>query len=79
MIRTVPAGWDLVLAVMCVALVTEKVAAVVVPNLTEVAPVKWVPVSTTVVPPDAGPEGGAKLEIVGATVILMAACPVDLA
>ena len=50
-ILTVVAAWALVLAVMCVALVTEKLAAAVVPNLTEVAPVKWVPVITTVVPP----------------------------
>ena len=66
LIRTVPAAWALVLAVMCVALVTEKLAVAVVPNLTEVAPVKWVPVITTVVPPEDGPEVGVKLATVGA-------------
>ena len=65
--RTVPTAWDLVLAVMCVALVTEYVRGGCCANPTEVAPVKWVPVSTTVVPPDSGPEVGVKLVMVGAT------------
>jgi len=34
--------------------------------LTDVAPVKFVPVMTTLVPPAAGPEVGARPEIVGA-------------
>ncbi len=40
-------------------------AAAVVPNLTEVAPVKLVPVTVTVVPPELVPLVGVKLVMVG--------------
>lgn len=50
-------------AAICVAWLTVKVAAVPL-NLTDVAPVKFVPVITTLVP--AGPLVGVKLVIVGA-------------
>ena len=42
---------DLVLAVILLVLVTVNDVAAVVPNLTDVAPVKLVPVMVTVVPP----------------------------
>ena len=48
----VPAG---VTAVMVVALTTLKLVAAVLPNITAVAPVRFVPVIVTVVPPAAGP------------------------
>jgi hypothetical protein len=63
---TEPADCALVLAVMVVEFVTWRVAAVVEPNLTLVAPVKLVPVMTTVVPPVYGPEVGASDVMVGA-------------
>ena len=44
---------------------TVKLAAVVEPNLTELAYVRLVPVMVTVVPPVVGPVVGVKLEIVG--------------
>ena len=54
----VPAG---VVAVICVALTTTTLVAVVVPNVT-VAPVaKFVPVIVTAVPPAAGPLFGETL------------------
>ena len=46
-------------AVMLVALLTVKLVAAVVPNLTALAPVKPVPVIVTEVPPVLGPEVGA--------------------
>src|SRR5690606_27432118 len=52
-------------AVICVALFTTKLAAGVVPKLTAVAPVKFVPVMTTEVPPDSGPLSGTSPVIVG--------------
>src|SRR5665213_234813 len=55
-----------VTAVIWVAEFTTKVAALVPPNWTAVAPVKPVPVMTTVVPPDAGPDVGANPVMVGA-------------
>jgi hypothetical protein len=45
-------------AVICVAEFTVKLAAAVPPNATAVAPVKFVPVITTDVPPANGPEVG---------------------
>jgi hypothetical protein len=45
---------------------TVKLATLVAPNLTAVAPVKLVPVIVTVVPPGAGPELGSTLVTVGA-------------
>src|SRR5665213_2786076 len=55
-----------VVAVICVAEFTVKLAAAVAPNFTAVAPVKLVPVMTTLVPPVAGPEVGARPVMVGA-------------
>ena len=48
----VPAG-DV--AVICVALLTVKLVALALPNFTAVAPVKFVPVIVTIVPPAADP------------------------
>ena len=53
-------------AVIVVALVTEKLEAAFAPNVTAVAPVRFVPVMVTVVP--ATPEAGAKLVMEGAGV-----------
>ncbi len=47
-----------VTAVIWVAELTVKLAAGVAPNLTAVAPVKLVPVMTTLVPPASGPDAG---------------------
>jgi hypothetical protein len=55
---TLPAAWALVTAVIVDPVTTVKDFAVVGPNVTEVAPVKWMPVMVTVVPPVAGPPGG---------------------
>ena len=68
MILTVPAAWDFVLATILVVPVTWKLVAAVVPNLTDVAPVKLVPVIVTVVPPSVEPLVGVKEVIVGAGV-----------
>src|SRR5665213_2854070 len=57
-----------VIAVIWVAESTVKLAAAVVPNLTAVAPVKPVPVMTTLVPPALGPDVGASPEIVGGAI-----------
>ena len=43
---------------ICDALLTVKPVAAVAPNVTAVAPEKFVPVITTVVPPEVGPEAG---------------------
>ena len=59
----VPAG---AVTVIEVALVTEKLATTVDPNLTAVAPVKSVPVRVTGVPPEAGPVAGDRAVTVGA-------------
>jgi len=53
-------------AVIVVALVTEKLEASVAPNVTAVAPVRFVPVMVTEEP--APPEAGLKLAMVGAGV-----------
>ncbi len=55
-----------VTAVIWVAELTVKLAAAVAPNFTAVAPVKLVPVMTTLVPPVAGPDVGARPVTVGA-------------
>ena len=55
-----------VTAVICVAELTVKLAAAVAPNFTDVAPVKLVPVMTTLVPPASGPDVGARPVTVGA-------------
>jgi hypothetical protein len=51
---TVPAPAGEV-AVICVALFIVNVVAAVAPNFTAVAPVKFVPVMVTLVPPAVGP------------------------
>ncbi len=56
----------MVLATILVLPVTWKVVAGVVPNLTDVAPLKLVPVMVTVVPPAIGPPVGVKPVMVGA-------------
>jgi hypothetical protein len=62
----VAALWGSVTAVMLVGLVTVKLAAVVVPNLTAVAPKRSVPVMVTDVPPLALPVGGVNDVMAGA-------------
>jgi hypothetical protein len=59
----VPAGEVVVIEV---ALFTVNETALVAPNFTEVAPVNPVPVMVTPVPPDAGPDVGEILVMVGA-------------
>jgi len=48
-------------AVICVSESTVKDAASTDPNRTAVAPVKFLPVMTTLVPPAAGPLSGSRL------------------
>ena len=55
---TAPAAWAGVTAVIVVSLTTVKLAAAVVPNVTAVAPVRWLPVMVTDVPPAEGPDVG---------------------
>jgi hypothetical protein len=57
-----PAG---LVTVIWVALLTVNVPAAVAPNLTEVAPVKFVPVIVTIVPPAIGPRFGVTSVTVG--------------
>ncbi len=64
-ILTVPAPCALVLAMILVDPVTRKVVAGVVPNVTDVAPVKLLPVMVTVVPPEVEPLVGVKLVMTG--------------
>ena len=59
----VPAGE---VAVIWFALMTVNEAAALPPNLTAVAPEKFVPVMVTLVPPDGGPVFGLTLVTVGA-------------
>jgi len=54
----VPADPPGAIAVIWVAESTVKNVAAFGPNITAVAPVKFVPVSTTLVPPDTGPAFG---------------------
>src|SRR5450755_4327354 len=63
-----PATWAGLTAVICVAVLTTKLAAAVPPKLTAVAPVKPVPVIVTVVPPDVVPVVGLRLVTVGCAV-----------
>ena len=60
LILYLPAACALVLATILVVPVTWKVVAGVVPNLTDVAPLKLVPVMVTVVPPSVEPLVGVK-------------------
>ena len=52
-------------AVICVALFTVKLVAAVAPNFTAVAPLRFVPVIVTLVPPASGPALGEIPVIVG--------------
>ena len=62
---TVAATCGLVVALSVVGLVTVKLLAVVVPNLTDVAPKRPVPVMATVVVPLVVPVAGMNEVIVG--------------
>ncbi len=62
-VPTEPAGE---VAVICVAELTVKLVAFVLPNLTAVAPVKLAPVIVTDVPPAVGPLEGETFVTVGA-------------
>jgi hypothetical protein len=62
---TLPAALAAVVAVTVVGLVTLKLAAVAVPNKTLLAPVSWVPVMVTLVPPVVVPESGARVVMAG--------------
>jgi hypothetical protein len=64
-IATVPAVCAAVLATILVVPVIVKLAAAVVPNLTDVAPLRLAPLMVTVVPPSVDPLVGVKLVIVG--------------
>ncbi len=55
---TAPAGLAGVVAVICVALLTVTDVAAVPSKVTAVAPVRLVPLMTTLVPPAAGPVAG---------------------
>jgi hypothetical protein len=62
---TVLGCWAGLLAVICVDELTVNEVAAVVPNLTAVAPVKFVPVIVTEVPPADGPAVGLTELILG--------------
>ena len=62
---TVPAVSAGEVAVICVALLTVNVVAAVAPNITAVAPVKFVPAMVTDVPPAVVPLVGETLVTVG--------------
>ena len=62
---TVPAASAGSTAVICVVELTVKLVAAVLPNITAVAPVKFVPVMTTEVPPATGPVLGLTAVTVG--------------
>jgi hypothetical protein len=63
---TVPAAWAGATALIEVADTTEKVVAGVPPNVTDVAPVNSVPVTSTGLPPAMVPDVGVTLVTVGA-------------
>ena len=73
---TVPATWASVTAVTVDGDVTVKLVAGVVPNLTAVAPKRFVPVIVTVVPPLVVPEVGVKVEMVGVEALKVYMSPV---
>ena len=62
---TSPAAWKGVFAMIDVALTTVTPVAAVPPNVTEVAPARFVPVIVTPVPPIVEPIGGTMLVNVG--------------
>src|SRR5450830_1086681 len=65
---TMPSAAAGEIAVIWVALLTVNDAALLLPNLTDVAPVRLVPVMVTLVPPVVGPLLGLTLVTVGAGV-----------
>jgi hypothetical protein len=67
-ISTAPAEPAGETAVICVAELTVKLVVLVEPNFTAVAPVKFVPVIVTVVPPTIEPDVGETPEMVGTAV-----------
>ena len=64
-ISTIPAELAGEMAVIFVAEITVKPEALIIPNITVVAPVNPVPVIITVVPPAAGPDIGEMLVTAG--------------
>ncbi len=66
LIVTVPATCAPVTALTVVGDVTVKLVAGVVPNWTAVAPIRFVPVIVTVVPPLVVPDVGVNEEMLGA-------------
>ena len=66
MTLTVPTASAGAIAVICVAELTVKLLAAVLPNITAVAPVKLAPVMTTDVPPASGPKLGLSVDTTGA-------------
>ena len=64
--REVPAEWAGDVAVICVELLTVKDVAAVPPKLTAVAPVRFVPLIVTLVPPAVEPVFGETPVTVGA-------------
>jgi hypothetical protein len=64
-ILTIPAEPGGEVAVILVAELTVKLEALIIPNLTAVAPVNTVPVTVTEVPPTNGPLFGEMLVTVG--------------
>jgi hypothetical protein len=67
---TTPAACDGVVAVICVSLLTVKLAALSVPKRTSCAPVNPEPVMTTVVPPAVLPVVVPRLLMLGALAAL---------
>jgi hypothetical protein len=65
-----PAAWLGTVAVIEVAFTTETLVAAAPPTVTPVAPVKFVPVIVTLVPPAVGPEFGLTEVTVGAGVAI---------
>jgi len=73
---TAPAAWAGVLAVIVVELTTEILVADVPPKVTELAPMKFVPVMVTLVTPTVEPEVGAMLTKDGGATYVYAPVPV---
>ena len=76
---TVPAAWAGLVAVIEVALTTVTPVAAVLPKLTAVAPVKFVPVMVTGVLPTVVPVAGEMPVMVGADVAVIFAIAIFLA
>jgi hypothetical protein len=75
---TSPAAWAGVIAVIDVPLTTVTPVAAAPPKVTEVAPIKSVPVIVTAVPPAIGPVGGVTLVTVGSATYVNLFVPVVL-